>query len=477
MSGHNSEWTAYAADAGDPAAKARLAEIESKDKAQRAESKRVAKFSQQDAPTEDALALTFCEAYPQQRYVDAWHKWMVFDGTRWAADSTLHVFDRIRRHIRSAVDERDDSSARALTKAQAVAGIERLTKADRRYAATVDQWDVDPWRINTPAGTVDLRSGECAEHNPEDYFTKLTGGSPQGDCPLWTRFIEDVTGGDRDYAAFLQRVAGYAATGSTREHALFFLFGTGGNGKGTFLGTLEHVLGEYATTAPMETFTESRNDRHPTELAMLRGARLVIAQETEEGRAWAESKLKSLTGGDRIAARFMHADFFQFTPAFKLLIAGNHKPRLRNVDVAMRRRLHLLPFTRQFTNKPDVDLGDKLKAEADGIMQWIVEGAKRYQDIGLSPPSVVREATSDYFAAENLFDQWLSQCCERGPELSALPKALFGSWKAFAEAANERPGRQGEFNEKMEAAGFRRDRNATARFWCGIGLPQQYPEF
>lgn len=432
---------------------------------------RATRLAHRDTPSEDALALTFCEAHPHQRYVAAWSKWLVFDGTRWRIDSTLHVFDRIRAHVRRAMGADDSSQARALAKAQTIAGIERLAKADRRYAATVDQWDTDPWLINTPDSTVDLRTGDCVQHDPSSYFTKLTGATPHGECPRWLRFLADVTGGDGDYQSFLQRVAGYAATGSTAEHALFFLYGTGGNGKGTFLNTLEYVLGDYATTAPMETFTESRNDRHPTELAMLRGARLVIAQETEEGRAWAESRLKSLTGGDRIQARFMHQDFFEFTPLFKLLIAGNHKPRLRNVDTAMRRRLHLLPFTQRFTGeKRDRDLSNSLKAEANGIMRWIVQGAERYLTLGLAPPAVVREATDEYFAAEDLFDQWLAQCCERDRSYTETPSRLFKSWQAFAEAANERAGRSNQFAEKLEAAGFRKERAHAGRFYSGLRL-------
>lgn len=432
---------------------------------------KVTKLAHRDTPSEDALALTFCEAYPLQRYVAAWSKWLVFDGTRWRLDSTLHVFDRIRAHVRQAIGDDDNSQARALAKAQTIAGIERLAKSDRRYAATVDQWDTNLWILNTPGGVVDLRTGTRVAHDPTGYCTKLTGATPIGECPTWLHFLDGVTGGDRDYQSFLQRVAGYAATGSTTEHALFFLYGTGGNGKGTFLNTLEYVLGDYATTAPMETFTESHNDRHPTELAMLRGARLVIAQETEEGRAWAESRLKSLTGGDRIQARFMHQDFFEFTPLFKLLIAGNHKPRLRNVDTAMRRRLHLLPFTQRFTGTHrDRDLADKLRAEADGIMQWIVEGTRRYLDIGLSPPAVVREATDEYFAAEDLFDQWLDQCCERDRGYTETPTRLFKSWQAFAEAANERAGRSNQFAEKLEAAGFRKERTNAQRFYSGLRL-------
>ena len=164
-------------------------------------------------------------------------------------------------------------------------------------------------------------------------------------CPRWQRFLDQVTAGDQDLQRFLRRIAGYGLTGSTREHALFFFYGTGANGKGTFLNTLTAILGDYAKVAGMDTFTESHTDRHPTELAMLRGARIVAAQETEEGRRWAESRIKALTGGDPITARFMRQDFFTYTPQFKLLIAGNHKPGLRNIDEAIRRRFHLLPFT------------------------------------------------------------------------------------------------------------------------------------
>src|SRR6266511_1773942 len=140
-------------------------------------------------------------------------------------------------------------------------------------------------------------------------------------------------------------MVGYCFIGSAREHALFFLYGTGANGKSVLLNTLSGIMGDYARSAPIETFTVSSVERHPTDLASLRGARLVVAVETEEGRRWAESRIKVLTGGDKIAARFMRQDFFEFTPQFKLVIAGNHKPGLRSVDEAMRRRINMLPFT------------------------------------------------------------------------------------------------------------------------------------
>ena len=179
---------------------------------------------------------------------------------------------------------------------------------------TVDVWDKDPWLLNTPGGIVDLQTGKMLPHDPEQYITKITAVAPEGDCPRWLRFLDEITGGNVELQQFLQRVAGYSLTGSTKEHALFFAYGTGGNGKGVFLNTLSAILADYAAVAPMESFIASNAERHPTDLAGLRGARLVTSQETEEGRRWAESKIKALTGGDPISARFMRQDFFTYHP-------------------------------------------------------------------------------------------------------------------------------------------------------------------
>ena len=420
-------------------------------------------------PTEDALALSFCEAQPALRFVSRWNRWMQWDGVRWCEDDTLAVFDAVRQHVRRMVGNEKDGAS--LTRAQSIAAIEKLTKSDRRYAATTDQWDRNDWLLNTPGGIVDLRTGELTQADPAEYLTKVTSVAPGGDCPAWLCFLEDVTGGDEDFAAFLQRVAGYAATGSTAEHAMFFLYGAGGNGKGTFLNTLSRILGDYTAVSSMETFTESKSDRHPTDLAMLRGARLVLAQETEEGRAWAESKIKSLTGGDPITARYMRQDFFTFEPKFKLLIAGNHKPSLRNIDEAIRRRLHLLPFEQSFTQgRCDTGLPDRLMAEAGGILQWIIDGCLQYQRYGLAPPRAVSDATAEYFAAENIFEQWLQDVCNVAPELWDTPGRLFASWKRYAEAAHERVGTQKLLAERLAGAGFKSGNTRTkgGRHWNGL---------
>ena len=253
------------------------------------------------------------------------------------------------------------------------------------------------WLFNTTDRTFDLRSGTAHTPDPLDYLTKQATcaaalvGTPH---PLWTAFLERVTADNAELQQFLQRYVGYCLTGFTTEHQFVFAYGTGANGKGTFVNTVARIFGDYATIADMNTFLASHTERHPTDLAKLHGARLVIAQETQKGRRWDETKVKALTGGDRITARFMRQDYFDFTPTFKLFIVGNHKPRLRSVDEAMRRRLLLVPFTVQIPPaERDTDLPRKLEAEWPAILRWCLDGCLEWQRDGLAPPEIVRAAT------------------------------------------------------------------------------------
>jgi putative DNA primase/helicase len=320
---------------------------------------------------------------------------------------------------------------------------------------------------------VDLKTGRQRPHDRADRMTKITTATPGGDCPIWRQFLDEVTGGDKELQSYLQRMVGYALTGSTREHALFFLYGTGANGKSVFVNTLATILGDYATNAPMDTFMETRTDRHPTDMAGLRGARFVAAIETEQGRRWAESKVKNLTGGDKISARFMRQDFFEFFPQFKLFVAGNHKPAIRNIDEAMKRRLHLIPFT--ITVPPerrDKHLQQKLLAERDGILAWAVQGCLDWQRLGrLDPPQRVVEATEEYFEAEDALGRWLEECCVREPNAKSLTAELFTDWKQWSEAAGEFSGSQRRFSDLLITRGIEKWRNSVGvRGFQGIGL-------
>lgn len=425
--------------------------------------------------TEEELALRFADRYgPGLRYVAPWGKWLWLKpgGDRWVPDDTLYVFDLTRQVCREAAAEcAKPSVASAIASARTVAAVERLAKSDRRIAATVDQWDADPWLLNTPAGAVDLRSSKSCRRLPRAYFTKSTAVTPGSQCPLWREFLNRTTDGSSELQAFLQRMAGYCLTGSTREHALFFLYGTGANGKSVLLNTVSGIMGDYARSAPIETFTASTVERHPTDLASLRGARLVMAVETEEGRRWAESRIKVLTGGDKIAARFMRQDFFEFTPQFKLVIAGNHKPGLRSVDEAIRRRFHLVPFTVTIPpDERDETLTERLKEEWPGILSWMIEGCQDWLQHGLAPPEIVQAATAAYLEAEDAVTAWLEEACERDPNAWEGSSTLFASWKASAERAGEHPGTMKRLVQNLEARGFVSRRRMNGRGFEGLRI-------
>ncbi len=425
--------------------------------------------------TEDALALAFTRRFHRDwRYVATWGRWLVWDGCRWRTEDTLAATDLIRSVCRhAALKAANPKVAAKLASASTVSGVERLARADRRHAATTDEWDADPWLLNTPGGVTDLRSGRKRAHDRADRMTKITTATPGGECPIWLQFLDEVTGGDKELQAYLQRMVGYALTGSTREHALFFLYGTGANGKSVFVNTLATILGDYATNAPMDTFMETRTDRHPTDMAGLRGARFVAAIETEQGRRWAESKVKNLTGGDKIAARFMRQDFFEFFPQFKLFVAGNHKPAIRNIDEAMKRRLHLIPFTITVPpEKRDKHLQQKLLAERDGILAWAVQGCLEWQRIGrLDPPKQVLDATEEYFEAEDALGRWLEERCVSEPNAKSLTAELFTDWKQWADSAGEFIGSQKRFSDLLLSRGIEKWRNTTGlRGFRGLGL-------
>ena len=237
------------------------------------------------------------------------------------------------RRLAKSADGRRTSSAKSFA-----AGVEKIARSHRSVATATTEWDADEFLLGTPGGTVDLRTGFQRAAKPDDLITKTTLVAPASSahCPRWRKFLSEATGGDNDLQDYLQRFIGYSLTGVVREHALLFIHGPGGNGKSVFANVVGRILKDYATVASFETFTESKGDRHSAEIATLSGARLVSASEPERGKAWAEAKVKMITGGDEISARFMHCNPFTFRPQFKLLFTANDKPILRSVGEAMR---------------------------------------------------------------------------------------------------------------------------------------------
>ena len=433
-----------------------------------------------DIVTEDAAALAFTKKYCDTlRYCHSSGQWYEWTGSHWQPDQIAKAFNWARQLIRQMAKSEPDKVRYVTSKVSFASGVEKYSQRDPALSVTAKDWDAHPFLLATPNGTIDLKSGILRTAKPEEGLTKLTAVAPAETayCPLWLKFLGEATGDDAGLVRFLQQWCGYCLTGDIREHALCFVYGPGGNGKSVFLNVVSKILGDYSTHAAMDTFTASRNDRHSTELAMLKGARMVTASETEEGRPWAESKIKALTGGDPITAHFMRQDYFTFLPEFKLMIAGNHQPALHNVDDGVRRRFNIIPFTRK-PDQPDQELESKLMLEAPEILSWMIEGCLDWQANGLSRPDSVTAATREYFEEQDLFGQWMDDCCDAevgNTYKTGTSGELFARWKSYALAAGEEPGGQKRFGAELQRRGFLRHKGTGGvREWRGIRLkPRQ----
>lgn len=423
------------------------------------------------APSEDAVALAFVDNFPDFRYVPPWHRWLRWDGMRWREDSAGRVFGHIRELVRGFVT--GGKAERNTAHAAFVSGVERLLRADQRIVVLPEQLDADPWLLNTRSGIVDLRTGALRPHDRAALMTKVTGATidPTQGAELWAQFIADITRGDLDLAAYLQRLAGYCATGVTTEDLLVYKFGPGANGKSSFAEAVAHALGDYARQFPPEVLMEARGERHPTEIAQFMGVRLAITSEPSASATWNDSRVKALTGDKMLSARFMRGDFFEFERTHKTLVLGNHMPRLNEVTHAMRRRVQMVPFKAVFTPTPGPGMRERLREEAAGaILAWIVEGARQWLAMGTAPPAAVRDLTAEYLADQDVFGQWLEDGCERDGKASERSSDLHKSYTAWCERAGVRPESSVRFSATLKAAGFDKRKTSVGALFYGLRL-------
>jgi putative DNA primase/helicase len=432
--------------------------------------------------SDDELAGRFTERHADDvRYVAVWDRWLIWDGRRWAHDERRRVFDLVRCLCRDVLKEHLDDPAltprqRAVLRsrlgsAATIWSVAKLAGSDPRHAVAVNDLDADPWLLNTPAGTWDLRTGTPWDHNPAELHTKITAANPVGQCRLFMATLERVLP-DPEVRDYVQRLAGYALVGSAREHVLAFWWGAGRNGKGTIAHALRRALGDYGLEIGAEVLMESHHDRHPTELAVLRGARFVVASEIDSGRRWNEARLKRLTGGDPIRARYIGQDQFEFEPTHTLLIIGNAKPGLRSVDEAIRSRLHLVEFNVTIPEaERDTTVPERLREEHGGILAWALEGCRKWQEHGLNPPASVRAATAAYLACEDMIQAWIDECCEQGGQITLA--VAHRSYRTWCDRNGAVVLGRNTFGDQLEAHGFTRttdSRNKTPVF-AGLTLP------
>jgi putative DNA primase/helicase len=404
--------------------------------------------------SDDYLASVFISRHAHElRYTATSGCWHRYDGKRWERDETLVVYDLAKISNREIANTAKKQEAKQVASAKTRAAVVSLAQSDRQIAAKLDQWDADPWLLNTPGGVVDLRTGEMREHRPEDYMTKMTAVAPDFSSPplLFLNFLRRITNNDNEVIEGHKRFLGYCLTGIIQEHKMAFWWGPGRNGKGVLLNTVTGILADYHEVLPIEALLASMTDRHPTEIARLHKARLATASEVPKGRSWDETKIKDLTGPDKpYPARFMRKDFFNLWPEFKLIVTGNEKPRIRSNNEAIESRIDQWPFSVVIPKaERDKYLADTLKKEWPKILAWMIKGCLAWQYEGLNPPKAVTEATAAYFADQNLIAQFIEECCTRAPG-SELTARLFNVWTEWARRAGEPAGRRKEFIAAME---------------------------
>ena len=294
---------------------------------------------------------------------------------------------------------------------------------------------------------------------------------PQADCPLWKQFIREIMDYKTDIIGFVQTVAGWALTGDTSEQTMFMLYGNGANGKSTFLNTIMYLLGDYAIATPTETFMRKNGDQITNDIARLRGTRFVTTTETEQGRRLSEPLIKQITGNDKMTARFLYGEFFNFVPTFKIFMATNHKPVIKGTDYGIWRRIKLIPFTTRIPEeKQDKHLEEKLRAETSGILNWLLEGTRRWKQEGLKAPKVILNATEEYREEMDVIGNFIKECCIQKPEASIRIRELFKAYQDWCDENNEHAVSERFFGLRLKEVGFEQGRTAEARFWSGLAL-------
>jgi putative DNA primase/helicase len=373
------------------------------------------------------------------RYNPAWKKWVVWNGTHWEMDEGALIHERGLEMVRNIYDETlktDDYRERMeIEKYAMLSESMRRREAFVRAASVIkalniksDDLDPNPWLLNVSNGTIDVMSGEFREHRQEDMITKMAHVEydRQADCPLWKKFIREIMDYKAEVISFVQTAAGWALTGDISEQTMFILFGSGANGKSTFLNTIMYLLGDYAIATPTETFMRKNGDQYTNDIARLRGTRFVTTTEAEQGRRLSEPLIKKITGNDQMTARFLYGEFFNFVPTFKIFMATNHKPVIKGTDHGIWRRIKLIPFTTRIPEEEqDKHLEKKLRAEGSGILNWLLEGTARWKAEGLKVPAAVLNATDEYRGEMDVIGNFLKECCIQKPGVSIRIRELF----------------------------------------------------
>jgi len=401
-------------------------------------------------------------------------RWHIFTNGIWQRDESGAVGRSVGLFLRTVGSDTRKAKHRASIESYAMrTGI--ISNARDELGKIADDFDKDPHLLGTPDGVIAMNDDDddtLRPHRKEHYMTKCAAVSPiEMPTPRWDAFLWRVCAENREVIAYLYRWFGYCLTGSTDEQVFVFLYGYGQNGKGVLLDTILGIMGSYAASASIDLFVKRRTERHPEEFAQLRGARLVVAAETNKGIPWDEARLKHLVSGDRVRAREMRQNSFEYTPHFKITISGNHKPVIGSVDKAMRRRIHLVPFTVEIPDEErNLHLRVELRDEWPGILWKLLQGQRDWKRNGLQPPETILTASEEYVEEEDSVAQWLAE--DTLPDLDARTSisVLYQDWQVWAKNAGEAPGSRKAFAAALDAHKFKRYRVGRERGFMAIRL-------
>ncbi len=437
--------------------------------------------------TDTGNAERFVARYGGQiRHCDEWGKWVVWDDRRWEKDTTRLIRRFAKTTVRSMYIEasqiEDEGERKSLVKyalgCEAMTRIKNMIEAatsEPEIPVKTEDLDADLMALNVENGTIDLRSGELRPHRQEDLITKLAPLPyiPEADCPLWLKFLDLVMMGRQDLIDFLQKAVGYSLTGDTTEDVFFFLYGpTAENGKTTFLNTIHFLLGDYSCRSQVETFLATYRDNIPNDLAALCGARFVSAVEPQKGRRFNEARLKALTGGEPMQARFMRAEFFEFQPQLKIWISSNNRPNITDTTRGMWRRVRAIPFDYRIPEKDqDKHFEERLKVEWPGILNWALAGCAAWMKDGLKPPEAIEAATTEYKDEMDVLSDFIVERIVKDPAAKLQSSILYNTYTEYSEGIGEKkPWSMPTFAKEMKERGFEKKAITGRMFWLGIGL-------
>ena len=418
------------------------------------------------------------------RWCTTSRKWYVWTGTHWMDDGKNKALawankTALKRLAAAELIQDEDEKKKAKAYHRAGQGNSRRNNTLEQVKAWVpnviesDDLDKNNWLLNCKNGTLDLRTCQLQRHNQADYITNLVGADydPTATCPKWMAFLNRVMLGDQDMISYLQRAIGYSLTGDTREQCLFLCYGGGKNGKSVFLEVIGKILAGYSCQSGASTFAESKgSEKIPNDIAKLKGKRLVRCVETDEKLAFNEGLVKQMTGSDTLTARFLRAEWFEFRPAFKLWFATNHKPTIRGSDNGIWRRMRLIPWQVQIPDEEvDLDLQDKLAAEAEGILAWAVAGCQEWLRGGIREPETVRRETEEYRDEQDIIGQWIQECCDTGPCLRDTTSILYKYFCIWAKEKRIWEGNEVIFARRLGSKGFAASKGSGGAR-CRVGI-------